>query len=100
MPHTWPRVRGGNEVYYLGWILLIVLGVGLGIWAFMWAIRSGQFAEQERARFLPLRDECLGPEASSAPGSRVAVCFLCLAGGLVLLSMAAALWLTFTAGRG
>ncbi len=85
-------------MYYLGWILLILLGVGLGIWAFIWALRSGQFAEQERARFLPLRDECPGTEAGSAPGSRMAVCFLCFAGGLVLLSMAAALWLTLTMG--
>lgn len=85
-------------MYYLGWILLIVLGVGLGIWAFMWAMRSGQFSEQDRARFLPLRDEFQGTEAASAPGPRIAICFLCFAGGLVLLSMVGALWLTLTIG--
>lgn len=85
-------------MYYLGWILLIVVGVGLGIWAFIWAMGSGQFAEQDRARFLPLRDESPGKEVASAPGSRMAVCFLCLAGGLVLLSMVAAVWLTLTIG--
>lgn len=85
-------------MYYLGWILLILLGVGLGIWAFLWALRSGQFAEQQRARFLPLRDEGLATDAASTAGSRVAVCFLCLAGGLVLLAMAAALWLALTMG--
>lgn len=87
-------------MYYVGWVILILLGVGLGTGAFFWALRSGQFSEQERARFLPLRDEEALSPTSSTKGAPGAVCFLGLVGGLVLVSMAAALWLTMTAGKG
>lgn len=87
-------------MYYVGWVILILLGVGLGAWAFFWALHSGQFSEQERARFLPLRDEGVSSPESSAKGVPRALCFLGLVGGLVLVSMAAALWLTMTAGKG
>jgi len=86
-------------MYYVGWVLLILLGVGLGIWAFLWALRSGQFAEQDRARFLPLRDESVASQVEPAPGRSPATYFLGFVGGLVLLAMAAALWLTVTSGR-
>ncbi len=87
-------------MYYAGWMLLILMGIGLGTWAFVWALRSGQFQEQERARFLPLRDEMLCSQSRSSHKARWAVGFLGLVGGLVLLSMAAALWLTMTEGKG
>lgn len=87
-------------MYYAGWVVLILLGVGCGAWGFLWALRSGQFSEQERARFLPLLGERAGSEGEAPRSAKVALCFLALAGGLVLLSMAAALWLTMTVGKG
>lgn len=87
-------------MYYVGWVVLILLGLGLGIGAFLWALRSGQFNEQERARFLPLWDEGVPSRKSSPRHTAGALCFLGLVGGLVLLSMAAALWLTMTGARG
>lgn len=87
-------------MYYAGWVVLILLGVGVGAWAFMWALRSGQFSEQERARFLPLRDEGTPTRNRSRKGTAGALCFLGLVAGLVVLSMAAALWLTVTLGKG
>lgn len=87
-------------MYYAGWILLILLGVGLGGWAFLWALRSGQFSEQDRARFLPLRDEETTCPERPFRGAAGALCFLGLVGGLVLLSMAAALWLTLATVKG
>lgn len=35
-------------------ITYIVVGLALGLGAFTWALKSGQFKDQERARFLPL----------------------------------------------
>ncbi len=45
-------------MYFAGWIALIVVGVLGSLAAFLWALRSGQFEEQGRARFLPLAGEC------------------------------------------
>jgi hypothetical protein len=49
--------------YYLFWAMLIVASLWASLGGFLWAHRHGQFKEQERARFLPLR----GEEALSAP---------------------------------
>ncbi|OPY75443.1 MAG: hypothetical protein A4E65_03565 [Syntrophorhabdus sp. PtaU1.Bin153] len=47
--------------YYLSWVLLIVLSLWVSLAAFFWALRHGQFSEQERARYLPLRNEVSPP---------------------------------------
>ncbi|MGD0110496.1 MAG: cbb3-type cytochrome oxidase assembly protein CcoS [Armatimonadota bacterium] len=36
------------------WILYAVIGVTLFSLLFVWAVRSGQFRDQHRARYLPL----------------------------------------------
>ena len=54
-------------MFYLGWIVLTATGVLGSIAAFLWAIRTGQFADQGRARYLPLQGETIpspGPHAS------------------------------------
>ncbi len=43
--------------YYLPWILLLAAGLGLSFAGFFWALRNGQFSDQDRARYLPLRGE-------------------------------------------
>jgi cbb3-type cytochrome oxidase maturation protein len=35
-------------------ITYLVVGLALGLGAFAWALKSGQFKDQKRARFLPL----------------------------------------------
>ena len=48
--------------YYLPWILLLAAGLGAGFTGFLWALAHGQFSDQDRARYLPLRgeaDHCL-----------------------------------------
>jgi cbb3-type cytochrome oxidase maturation protein len=45
--------------YYLPWILLIVASLWVSLAAFFWALKHGQFSDQERARYLPLRDEVI-----------------------------------------
>ena len=48
--------------YYLPWVLLIALSLCVSLAAFFWALKHGQFSDQQRARYLPLRNE-----ATSAP---------------------------------
>ena len=43
-------------MYYLGWISLTTAGILAGIGVFVWALRTGQFKDQGRARYLPLAD--------------------------------------------
>ncbi|NIQ38979.1 MAG: cbb3-type cytochrome oxidase assembly protein CcoS [Proteobacteria bacterium] len=44
-------------MFYLGWIALTAVGILLSIAVFLWALKSGQFSDQKRARYLPLRDQ-------------------------------------------
>jgi cbb3-type cytochrome oxidase maturation protein len=43
-------------IYMLGWILLVALSLWVSVAAFIWAYQSGQFSDQTRARYLPLKD--------------------------------------------
>jgi cbb3-type cytochrome oxidase maturation protein len=44
-------------MYYPYFITYIIVGFVISLLVFFWALRNGQFKDQERARFLPLRDE-------------------------------------------
>ncbi len=41
--------------YLFPWIFLIVGSLIAGIGLFVWSYQSGQFSDQQRARYLPLR---------------------------------------------
>ncbi len=74
-------------MYYLSWIVLTGIGIGASIAVFIWAIKSGQFSDQERARYLPLSVENSGPPAdkpSRLPAEVYALVFI-LAMGLVAM---------------
>ena len=43
--------------YYIFWSMLIAASLWISLGGFLWAHRRGQFKDQERARFLPLRGE-------------------------------------------
>lgn len=45
------------NAYYFLWALLIAASIWASLGGFLWAHRHGQFREQDRARFLPLRGE-------------------------------------------
>ena len=51
--------------YYLPWVLLIVASLWVSLVGFFWALKRGQFSEQERARYLPLRGELGFPHAKT-----------------------------------
>lgn len=42
--------------YLLLWTFLMVTSVVMSFAAFFWAVRTGQFSDQARARYLPLID--------------------------------------------
>jgi len=44
-------------MYYPYFITYIVIGLGLSLLVFFWALSRGQFQDQQRARYLPLRGE-------------------------------------------
>jgi cbb3-type cytochrome oxidase maturation protein len=41
---------------FFSWIALVALSLGISLFAFLWAMRTGQFSDQGRARYLPLAD--------------------------------------------
>ncbi len=44
-------------MYYPYFIAYIGIGLTISLVVFYWAFRTGQFNDQQRARFLPLRDD-------------------------------------------
>jgi cbb3-type cytochrome oxidase maturation protein len=54
------------SLYYLPWVLLLLISLWVSLAAFFWALKHGQFSEQERARYLPLRSET-GPAPLAFP---------------------------------
>jgi cbb3-type cytochrome oxidase maturation protein len=72
--------------YYLPWVLLIVASLWVSLAGFLWAFKSGQFSDQDRARYLPLRGEVLpSPVKDPAKFSREVYVLLALAGAVVFL---------------
>ena len=56
------------NAYYLFWAILIAASLWVSLGAFLWAHRHGQFKDQERARFIALRDEAGTAGASKGRG--------------------------------
>jgi cbb3-type cytochrome oxidase maturation protein len=44
-------------MYYTYFITYMFIGLVISFFVFLWALNNGQFKDQKRARFLPLRDE-------------------------------------------
>jgi len=44
-------------MYFPYFITYMVVGLVISLAAFFWALKNGQFKDQQRARFLPLEDE-------------------------------------------
>lgn len=51
------------------WILLVIVSLWASTLAFVWGLRSGQFSEPERARYLPLTED-LTPPPEKMPRAR------------------------------
>lgn len=54
-------------IYYAGWLFLVIISLCISLAAFVWGLRSGQFSDQERARYLPLGKDLLDRPVVAAP---------------------------------
>jgi len=55
-------------VYFPYFIAYIAVGLIVAVPVFVWALNHGQFADQDRARFLPLVGQNRGPAPASPMG--------------------------------
>ena len=89
-------------LFYVWWIGLTAAAIWVSIAAFVWAVQTGQFSDQERARYLPLRNENLTPPAQHEQPGRLSaeVYALMVVLGLGLLAMVVTFVLLFHSYRG
>lgn len=76
------------------WIILVAFSLLASLAAFFWGLHSGQFSDQERARFLPLRDTGPAPVIKDPARLTIEVYVLMAIGLMGLSGFAAALFLT------
>jgi len=76
-------------MYFFGWITLVVISLWVSLVAFIWALRSGQFSDQGRARYLPLRNEFPPAPAKNPSKLTAEVYALLFIGGMGLLGLLA-----------
>jgi cbb3-type cytochrome oxidase maturation protein len=82
-------------MYFSGWIILVAFSLWISLLAFIWGLQNGQFSDQDRARYLPLRD-ALPPTVVKYPVRRpVEVYVLLFIGVMVLLGLAASIVLSY-----
>jgi len=76
-------------MYYPYFIAYVSLGLLIGIAVFLWALKNGQFKDQERARYLPLDDADVKPAGPASGAGRLQTCALLgfLALGLLLVAL-------------
>lgn len=69
-------------MYFPYFMAYMSVGLVLSLVAFFWALNSGQFNDQQRARYLPLENEPGKPAAASRWGryEMAALVFLACAG--------------------
>ena len=69
-------------MYFLGWMILVMLSLWVSLVAFIWALRSGQFSDPVRARYLPLSGKLLLPPVQNPGKFTVEVYALLIIGGI------------------
>ena len=83
-------------LYYVPFVFLIILTLCSGIALFIWAHRSGQFSDQSRARYLPLRGSDLEgmneDSARDARGPYALLALLASTGAILIFTLLLALF--------
>lgn len=69
-------------MYYPYFIAYIAIGLAISLVVFYWALRTGQFNDQQRVRYLPMRDETDQPPVKATRIHRIEIY------GLFLLAVA------------
>ncbi len=82
-------------MYFPVWMILVAFSLGISLAAFFWGLHSGQFSDQERARYLPLRDRISQPLVKDPSKLAVEVYVLMIIGLMVVAALAASLFLNF-----
>ena len=69
-------------MYFPYFVTYITIGLVISIVVFIWALKNGQFKDQQRARFLPLEelDRSAGETSRISRYEMYALFFLALAG--------------------
>jgi cbb3-type cytochrome oxidase maturation protein len=87
-------------MYFSGWMVLVAVSLWISLLAFLWGLQSGQFSDQERARYLPLRGVLSqSPVKNSAQRPLEVYVLLCI-GMIVLLGLAGSIFLSVYRLRG
>ncbi len=76
-------------MYFFIWIVLVAISVLIGLAAFVWAIGTGQFTDQGRARYLALSEDVhLLPAVNPSkwPKEAYVLAFIGVVGLIVLLA--------------
>ena len=82
-------------MYFSGWIILVAFSLFISLTAFLWGFQSGQFSDQERARFLPLRDTRPQPSGKDPARWAIEVYVLWFIGLMVLSGLVGSLFSSF-----
>ncbi len=71
-------------MYFPYFMAYIGIGLIISLIVFFWALKNGQFQDQQRARFLPLRDDDGAPPVKTTRANRIEIygLFALAAGGL------------------
>jgi cbb3-type cytochrome oxidase maturation protein len=73
------------------WVLLVAISLAISLAAFMWGLRSGQFADPERARWLAITERSLAPPVADPGRITREVYALWLFAAMVLVILGTAL---------
>ena len=80
-------------MYFSAWVILIAFSLWVSLLAFFWGLQSGQFSDQDRARYLPLRDLLPQPMVKDPARLTMEVYVLMFIGVLMVLGLAGSLFL-------
>lgn len=86
-------------MYFPYFITYILAGFIVSLIAFLWAIKNGQFQEQQRARFLPLEAERVDAPACDSRWKRIEIYALFFLAGTGLLASGAVLVFALISGK-
>jgi cbb3-type cytochrome oxidase maturation protein len=72
------------------WLTFVASGTVMAVFTLMWAIRSRQFDDQDRARYIPLQGLSAAELAAPAPprrrAGRMGIALIVVSGGLAILA--------------
>ncbi len=74
-------------MYFIGWMILVMISLGVSLIAFIWALRSGQFSDPVRARYLPLSGKLPLPPVKNPGKFTAEVYALFIIGGICFVAI-------------